>query len=336
MSPGVVLAELTAAIVLFQTRHGPGISYDSEHYLRTGVLIARGHGLPEGWASTAWPPGFPSLLAVGDWLGLSGETSARLLCAVSAGLVVWLVWWRLQRTCRRTVALAATAFVAVSPSLLDVSTMVWSEAPFIAVTLGFLVLLDGPHTDRRLAAMVGLVWAAFLLRYAGLTLIPTGFAVIALRREWRQAVRFAALASLVPAFWMWGNYRLDGTLMGYRNPSTRGVSSVLQTTGETVGGWVFVPHAAIGAVIAALFVVAVWRRRWSAHAVFVTVFVVYSVASQLRYELDPLTNRLLSPIFPSLVIVLVGAVKLPEQQPNDAVHLTSDSLDLREHLRVGR
>lgn len=313
--PGLVLAEFTVALVLFTTPNGPGISPDSEHYLLTGRLIAAGHGLPEGWASTAWPPGFPMLLALGELVGVSGETVSRLICAASAGLVVWLVWRSLERTCTPAVAFVATAFVAVSPSLLDVSTMVWSEAPFIAVTLGFLTLLDGPYTERRIAAMAGLVWAAFLLRYAGLTLIPTGFAVIALRREWRQAGRFAALAPLVPVFWMWGNYRLDGTLMGFRYSSRLGIGSVLRTMTDTVGRWVLpigTPPTwlavALGVAALAVVAVAVVRQGWSAHAVFVAVYVPYSIASQLRYTLDPLTNRLMSPIFPSLVILAAGVV----------------------------
>ncbi|MHB1090579.1 MAG: hypothetical protein ACYC0U_05875, partial [Ilumatobacteraceae bacterium] len=52
---------------------GVGWSWDSTDYVSAGLSLAKGQGPLDvtGRPMTVRPPGFPALIAVGDWIGLT-------------------------------------------------------------------------------------------------------------------------------------------------------------------------------------------------------------------------------------------------------------------------
>jgi hypothetical protein len=199
------------------TGHGPGLSPDAVTYISAARNLAAGHGYIDltGQANTTFAPGFPAILAAGEHLGLGILDGVRLLNAASFGAIVLLTWVLARRhIASRQLALATTAFVAISPALLNVAGKAWSEPLFCVVLLAFIVVVEtaraSPEQTGRMAAVAGLIaGAGFLVRYAALALIITGMiALIApglglgIRARLSRTAMFALTSALFPALWL--------------------------------------------------------------------------------------------------------------------------------------
>jgi hypothetical protein len=283
--PALGLAAVAAVLVLVATRHGPGASTDSVGYVAAARNLAAGRGFAyfSGETLTVWPPGYPALLAVGLELGLSVATAARVVNACSVAAVVLLSYVLFERHVRsRTCVMVGTAVVALSPTILRVADMIWSEALFCALLLAFVVVLESAirAAARRPALLAGaaaLVWGAALVRWVGLALVPAGVLALARSRPRppvRRIVGFAALAVSVPSLWILRNVTTGASATGKRASTDRfdvdGARAVLRGVGRLALPD-RVPDAltdAVGLVLVVLFVtgVAVLVRRPDAGA----------------------------------------------------------------------
>lgn len=337
-----ILAAVPFIATLVSTAQGPGLSPDSVNYLSTGLNLADGQGLTtySGETLTVFPPGLPAVIAAGELLGLGADWTVRLLNAVSFSAIVVLGAVLLARhIADRRLVIGATAFIAVSVALLAVSSMAWTEAPFIVVTLAFILLLERalaePARWRWVVVCALLVWVAFVLRYAGVSLVAVGGATL-LVGLWRgnrvvalrNAVAFGVLAVVGPLVWMLRNRSVDETLMGPRYPSTDTPAQVGYRIVRTVGEWlapVPVPGPLLGLIGFGLLgglvgsIIVVWRRRGGEQqtpfsvyllptAVFGLGYTAYLVLAQLTTAFDGINSRLLSPIFVPLVVAVAVAI----------------------------
>jgi hypothetical protein len=263
----------------------------------------------------------------------------------------------------RSVVLAATGVLAVSPALLDLSTMAWTEPPFIVVTLVYLLALSRVVERRAVSladvvSLAALCWIAFLLRYAGVVLVPAAAVVMLLAvRPWGQrlvawVVGFGALASSVPVAWMLRNHAVDGTFLGPRRASPDSLGFVADKTVETVGGWVLPSSNAAEGLLSALGITAivliaaglVWAIRadrastgaaeWSsargvlvASAVFVAIYVTYLTTAFLTTAFGIPGSRYLSPVYvPLVVLAAAGVAQLVRETPRLPVRLAAACL----------
>ncbi len=245
--PAVGLAAVAVVLVLVATRHGPGASTDSVFYVAAARSLIAGRGFVDtaGATLTIWPPGLSSVLAVGIELGLSVGTTVRVVNALSIAAIVLLAYVLFDRHLRsRTGVLVGTTLVALSPTILRVADMIWSEALFCALLLGFVVVFesavrDGSRQERWLVAAAVVVWGAALVRWVGFALVPAG--VVALvatrpRASLRRILSFAALGSVVPALWLLRNVTTGDSATGQRATNDRfdagGVRTVLRGIGR--------------------------------------------------------------------------------------------------------
>lgn len=343
------------------TRHGPGLTADSVNYLwmAQGLVEARAMRGVAGTELTVFPPGYPALLALGEGLGLSPLVTIRVLGAASWAVVVTCTGAAVRRRVptHPWLAVAAAAVVATAAPLFGVMRMAWSEPPFLAVVMLTLVLADrcraeGVASRGRVVALIGLVWAATLLRFSGLALVPA--VAIALwqvapdphrgpvpRPRWLPSrlpsapTLFVVGALVGPAGWMLRNLVVDGTLLGPRNESTATPAGELADLMRTIARWVApTPTAALLALVGAAAVGVLVARRpevdppdpagattgttrpsspgsgvvW---VVFVGGFTVLTLWSRLTTQIDSLGDRLLSPVFAPIVVLLaIGAARL--------------------------
>ncbi|HXH56655.1 glycosyltransferase family 39 protein [Iamia sp.] len=350
IAPVTWLSALAAAVLtMVATARGPGLTPDSMNYLSAGLNLAEGHGLRtfRGMALTVFPPGLPTVVAVGQWLGVSVEWTVRTFNAGAAAASV-VLGARLLRNHVRTPVLVsvATVLLAISPPLLAVGRMAWTEPAFIVASLALVLVLERlATTHRRVAWLVvagTLVALAFLFRYAGIVLIPTGALAILLgrwRHGWRDAVTsasaFSALSAVVPVAWALRNRGVDGTAMGFRPPSTDGPATVGERFASTLGEWALpspAPAWLQGAtVVAALLLLSAGlllgaragvalRQRLQVPAavrlvpllLFVGAYATYLALAQLATALNPIGTRLMSPLWVPLVVLgTVGLERLP-------------------------
>ncbi|MEO1058511.1 MAG: hypothetical protein AAFY28_16505 [Actinomycetota bacterium] len=343
------LAGLSTVLALIATARGPGLSPDSVNYLAAGVNLADGRGLRalDDSTLTVLAPGLSFVAAAGAWIADAPELIVRLVTAASAAGATLLVARQLRLAVgNRVVATAATALVAVSPVILNVTKMAWTEGPFIVIVLAFTLMgalaVSEPHrTDRWVAVMAVLVWLAFLFRYAGLSLVLAGGAVTMLAtagtaaRRLVRTIAFVVVSCVVPIGWMLRNRSVDGALLGPRTASNDSIGDVLQRLVEGVGGWLVpieeLPSSALLAAgilaLLALMLLAwlVWRAPHTdaaadtapsattatmsravgvSNGAFVIAYLGYLAAAQLTTLFDSINQRLLSPAFAPVVIVV--------------------------------
>ncbi len=342
--PGAAILVAVAA-TLVATRQGPGTNPDSANYLSAGLSLAAGNGLTTfgGSTLTIFPPGLPAVIAMGDWVGIGAEWTVRILNSAAFGATVLMGYFLLRRhASRQEVVVVGTCLLAVSAPLLTMAEMTWTESTFIALCLALVLVLEqllrSESWLRWLPAVVLLVGAAFLFRYAGISLlVVVGATVLAgswSRFGWLDATRRAAIctaaSTVIPVAWMLRNRSIDGTLMGPRTPSVDGPVETVARFVATTGRWILPDPAPVvsqfavglaiagGAVYGAYLAFVSYRstsgndgvsdaNRLTALVTFAAVYGVYLVVAQLTTAFDKIGNRLMSPLFPAvIVLVMVG------------------------------
>ena len=268
-----VLAVLSAVAVLIANVGGIAVGDDGVGYTAIADSLLDGRGLRFFLEDplTVWPPLWPALMALISWLTpLGTQTAAIVLNAVVSAVAVVVAWHLLRRfVVDDRLVLLGTAVVAVGSSTIGFGHLLMTDRAFSVVCMVWILAMsrvwDGQHRMRWLAAAVGLVWLGFGLRYVGVVLIPTGALWLLLDGRRRLVERvaaaagFAVAAAAVPVAWILRNLAADGTLLGPRNSSDRGVVQNLSDIVATLGRFVL-PGVANGR-----------ERLWAGVAVVVLV-----------------------------------------------------------------
>ena len=137
-----LLAGAAALLLWWQTPHGLGLEGDSADYVSMARQLADNR-LPRFDAAgdrrlpmTQFPPGYPLVLSLGPRVGIDLLDFARVLHAALLAATVWLVGaLALRHTRSPPVALAAAAYVAVSPQVQLAFASLMSEALFVPLVL---------------------------------------------------------------------------------------------------------------------------------------------------------------------------------------------------------
>lgn len=345
-----VLSAVAVALALVATWRGPGLTDDSVNYLSTGINVAESRGwvMLADQPLTIFPPGLPAIAAVGEATGVGAEMMLRLVSAASFGAIVLLGHRLLRRVVpHRGVVIGSTILLAVSPALLGVAKMAWSEPLFIVVSLLFLLAL-GTVLDRGtlgnpdVAMLVALSGMAVLVRYIGVSLIALGGIALLLairpldRRALGRITLFGVLSAVVPVACILRNHAVDGSYLGQRIPSTDSLGDSSYRVAVTLGEWLYpasrlAPRtlALLGTALALLVVSGLLvsnrmgrgsgaggagrrdagaRRRLLCCAGFAMVYLAYLVVASLGTAFEPINARYLSPVFVPVVVVAAAGV----------------------------
>ena len=336
-----MLAGAAAAVLVWivTARYGAGLTPDSVAYVSVARSLLAGEGftLWTGAPLIDWPPLYPILLALpGALAGVDPLEASRPVQAGLAFLVVVLSWRLFARhlTASMPLLFLATAAVVISPPLLKVSRMAWSEPLFLVFVLGTVLALEeyvaAPRRSALLAAAVCTALAC-LTRYVGVTLVLAGGVVLLVRhrREWREALWaglvFGTIAVWPLSLWLVRNVSLTGLPLGARHASDTTLVEALTLTAGTFGNWFFGAAPVRGALFAGgsallvLTALALARARPARPAgretpsllplALVTVaYVVVLIHSAVRTAFDPIGHRLLAPVQPLLLVAAFAGV----------------------------
>ena len=266
-----------AALVFIATRHDPLLSPDSITYLSVADHLRGGGGLTDFTLKPlgVFGPVYPLLLAPGG-RSLVWATIVGAAAIAGGGALMWLV---LRRRVRPIVAVAGALAFATSQGLVRMASVVWSEAPYAAISLATIAVLSRRSISNRTAALGGLLaGVGFLTRYAGAGLVATG-AVMVAAAAWQHGGRdalvkritaFVAGAIAISSIWIIRNLVETGQALGPRfeggttEPLTTTIRLALIGTGHIVvgDGWSATARARFGvAIIAAIAVVSVLAVR---------------------------------------------------------------------------
>ncbi|NBU07098.1 MAG: hypothetical protein EBT38_05390, partial [Acidimicrobiia bacterium] len=114
------------------------------------------------------PPGLSAFVTLGDWLSVSPDMTLRLVNALSMMVLVWATHQLLVRAgVRATAKWVGVALVALSPALLDIFTMAWSEPPFLALVVIAMLVVTRQRAWPWDLALAAIFTAMFFVRYVG-------------------------------------------------------------------------------------------------------------------------------------------------------------------------
>jgi len=299
---------------------------------------------------THFPPFYSVFLAVLDQLGGGILPAARWAHATLFGLTIILVGLMIYDTTESSMAMwIGAGAVASSRTTLELFTWAQSEPLYIVLGLAGLLLLGRQlRTPRHWKLLVGsslCLSLAFLTRYAGISLILAGILVwansgrtAAAQHRWKQVLAVGIMLAPTSIF-MVRNALLLGNLIDRPLPTwhppgaeawTGAALTIFQWIlppewGRAIPRGLLLPILAAGAIPCFLLIRPVLRVRPFSTATVrqaapgtlwllgchVVVYLFLVVGTVLWIDrLTPLNSRILSPIFFSLLILLVASLEL--------------------------
>jgi 4-amino-4-deoxy-L-arabinose transferase-like glycosyltransferase len=226
-----------------------GIIKDRHAYLDPSVFVA------DRGPTAAWPPLFPSYLALTRVVAGTSIRAAQLAGLVTGGATVALTGLVARRVAGERVGLFAAAFAAVSPLLIAADGSVMSETLFVPLALAtLLAALWSMRSAQPLAWAVPGAFAglAALTRADGLLLVPFVVFPVVYRASrahgwsWSRVLVgggvavVALLVVLVP--WVVRNaVRVDEPTIASVSSGTAiaGANCAQTYAGDTLGSWEF-------------------------------------------------------------------------------------------------
>lgn len=337
-------------------RQGVGLSPDSAFYLggARSLLASGTFAQPEAGGVlrpvTWYPPLYSAVLAAAGLGGADPQTAARPLHAglFALNLLLLALLGRRLACGSAAAGLLAAALALMAPSLLQVHTMIWSEALFLALCLSSALAGLRYARDRRLLTLLGLALltsAAYLTRYVALVNIGLlGFVVVFLQkgglRERLQRAAVLALGLLPVAAWMLRNKLCGadaaGRPVGWHPFTWAQACDTLTVLGSWVLPWRFASAATGLLVLLAVLALLTWSahdhlRRWrretdaSTAAVwlaliaFVPVYVGFVVLTiSVAAASSSLDDRLLTPVLLVVVLVVSERISWWRERPDSA------------------
>ncbi|MGA9533114.1 MAG: glycosyltransferase family 39 protein [Anaerolineales bacterium] len=325
--------------------HGAGLSPDSIEYIAIARNILAGSGFTSFDAAPMlnWPPLYPLLLA--SIARIAGEDPVVVAGPVNAILFGAIVYFSGQVIARvkelsPTLVVGGMLAALISIPLVRVSQMAWSEPLFTVCSLCALYFAIQYWRQQRVRPLLLLscsIALASLTRYAGIALAVWGCALVAFslwttqRRMWAHLSSLLLISTLPVVIWLVRNRIQFGSYMGTRGPAAMSLGANVADAARTVFAW-YVPISQaqplwsrvawlVAAVVAAALGTrsiggrVLWRaaRRHAPLLVYVLVFSATVLISASITAVDRMDDRLLSPLYIPITLLLLIAVGLIEE-----------------------
>ena len=293
-----------------------GLYHDDAVYLVTAKAIAGGHGyaidsLPQPVPQTQYPPLFTGILALFTLVSLQPQWLKLLPLACSAG---WLLLTRkllLKMGASRNGALLLVGLTAASPTIVFLSTNLMAETLFaLLMTAALFTLLD----ERAL--MAGLfAGLATLTRTAGVPLIAACILTLVVRRRFRSAVIFAAVAMVMVAPWFgWSLAHANNSCLASNILTGLAASEKLAVLGHNLMALAGSPFSLLSGLSNTFAVVltilaliwSLWVRRLLVPDLFIALYCLMLLCRVWPPE------RLVAPILPLVLWIVWRVFQLME------------------------
>ncbi|HXB91794.1 MAG TPA: hypothetical protein VNU72_05875, partial [Puia sp.] len=318
-------------IQAFAAHGGIGVSPDSVVYMSTAANI-RDHALINDFTNMPvmdFPALYPIFLS--GVILLSGHSilaAGPILNGLLFAALIWLCGWMMERfpSPSKWYKWPLLLFIVLSPCLLEVYSMIWSETLFLLLSLFFIIACHRYFQSHSMPSLViaGVIAGlACVTRYAGVALIGMGgllmlfdrtlpFKKGSVGKKIGHLLLFGLIALLPLVLNLWRNYRLTGTLTGYREKGLTPFGTNLHDFGSVFCdwlpffneryGWASVVAVFFTLLITGLFVFRLVRKKdfFSYDTIAISLFVVYAgfiLASATFSRFQQLDSRLLSPLF---------------------------------------
>jgi hypothetical protein len=326
-------------VILFTQHGGIGISPDSIVYTSVARNLLAGNGFTD-YSETSmviFPLFYPSFLALVMFIT---RTDIIVLAPYLNGLmfatVIFLSGMIMEKFKYKTrwYKRLMLAIIALSPSLLEIYSMLWSETLFILLTLIFIIYFHKyllSHLIGNLLVVAIIAAMAFDTRYAGITLIGTGSMIIFFDKNLRwkkKAVHiliFGVVGISLVVLNLLRNSLVTGLATGLRQKGITPLLKNVEFSGNVLSNWfsvgynnsVFFEILAVSVMILFIFYFYKNINHWKAYytyenigVAFFIVYVLFIVISSTLSRYEQINNRLLAPAF--LPLLWISTCQIPK------------------------
>jgi hypothetical protein len=324
-------------IQLFAKHGGIGISPDSVTYISAARNFSSGHGLVEfdNMPLVDFPAFYPIFLGTISFIsGTDPVQYGPLLNGLMFALLLYLCgsmmngfyfpskWYkRILLSC-----------LVISPCLLEVYSMLWSETLFILILMIYIavfkIYLD-KETFPSLLLLSILAGLACVTRYAGVTLVATGGMLITLnyrmviRKRIFHLILFCAISGSLLITNLVRNALASGTYTGMRQKGITSLAQNLSYFGSVLCDWLPVPKnnsgiamlvmlGSVALLITVLLVLFLSRKGYHSYEhisiIFCLIYIGFMLFSATVSRYEQFTNRLLSPLFIPMLWGMSGLI----------------------------
>ena len=338
----LLAALLGMCLVLLLTKHsGLGISPDSIYYISAADSFLAGHGFYQFDEKpfVMFPVFYPFVLSIVKLVVGNGFLNAApYFNAILFGVLIFLSGIILEKSNHvKWVKWIVLIIIALSPSLLEVYTMLWSETLFIVEILFFIFISNAyfeTNQTKHLIMMAMISAIAADTRLAGVSLIATGGLLVLFNanlnvlHRWKHAFMYGLISVSLFVINLLRNAHLSQTLTGNRQKGITPFIENLKYYGLVLSDWLPFSKwtSSFPVLLGGLFlslIAFVFVYRW-VHRLAHNHYEKVSVAFTLMYSLfmlavatisrfETINNRLLAPFYIPCILTLsfyvVSAIK---------------------------
>lgn len=323
-------------IYLFTHHSGIGVSPDSVVYTSAARNLYH-HGQLEAYNHMPlvdFPVLYPLFLTLSMYISrIDPVIAGSAINGLLFGIVIYICGHIMKQIIRsRLSKWTLLCGLLISPALLDVYTMLWSETLFIVLTLVFFLLIARYFQHPTLTSvllMAVCAGLACLTRYAGITLIGTGCFMVffhpqhKMKRKLTNAIILGVVSSAFLIANLVRNTLITGTLTGNREKSVTSFMQNMHYFGEVLYYWLpfLKGHQQFATFFALLLLVlsiaaVIWRIHMNYNhdtyqniaLAFATIYILFIIVSATFSRYEQINNRLLSPAYAPLLLVVVYAL----------------------------
>ncbi len=323
----LIAAVAGMVIIYFFTRfNGIGISPDSVTYISTARNLTAGRGLNTfyGTPLVDFPFFYPSFLALISVITrLDTMQFGAVLNEILFGTLLYV------SGCLMNAFLPAPKWMkgivlsclVMSPCLLEVYSMIWSETLFLLLVLIFIALqyrYSKFHSVTILMALGAVAAIAGITRYAGVALMGTGGILILFdrnllnRKKAKHLLLFSAISMSLLLLNLLRNSLIEGSFTGNRQKGITPLSQNVYFFGSVIGEWFPLPPLNHDFILIAgwvpllvLIATLVWilargMKKLSVEKiaiVFAAVYSLFMILSSTFSRYEQINSRLLAAIF---------------------------------------
>ncbi len=320
-------------ILLLAKYGGIGISPDSVTYASVAKnLVSHGKFIEyDEMPYVDFPIGYPVFLSI--FFKLFGNDYVHIGIYINALLFAVLILMcgiamnRFTYT-SRLYKIVVLLCIAISPGLLEVYSMIWSETLFVFLSVLFIITL---HKYLNTLNISALIIAAFIVacicivRYAGICVIGIGGFVLlfmkhrTIKQKFIHIILFGAIASSLLVFNLVRNFYAQGFLTGEREKSLTSLTGNFNYFGITLYDWLpyafnhYLPETIFSiAVVLLLAAAVIWHLITKKDntsfeyiaATFAFGYISFMILTATISRFEPLNSRLFSPAYIPLLWVL--------------------------------
>ena len=312
-------------IQIFSKHSGIGVSPDSVTYISAARHLLHGDGFRafDNLPVVDFPAGYPFFIAtISFFTRMDVLQYGAILNGMLFGFLIYLCgstmngFYHTSKLYKRIML----ACIVLSPALLEVYSMLWSETIFLLLLLLFTIAikkyLERPGMKWLIISAV-LVSLACVTRYAAIVLAGIGLFLIFFegKLSWGKRIQhcicFGMISILLLAVNLIRNEMVMHFATGERQKSTSSLLQNMEYFGGVLSDWLLIPRKPFLSVVLTVVVLLIFlismlwcyfrrkaQRRYeyiaAATGFFYCLFMLVS-ATLSRYE--QFTSRLLSPMF---------------------------------------